>query len=57
MPQRRSHPSTSGGPVNRRKVATVMREFKKGSLRSSSGDRVTTPTQGIAIALSEARRA
>ena len=55
--QRRSHPSTSEGPVNRRKVATVMREFKKGALRSSSGNTVTNPTQGIAIALSEARRA
>lgn len=39
------------------KVAIVMREFKKGSLKSSSGQKVTNPKQAIAISLSEARRA
>ena len=39
------------------KIAIVMKEFKKGSLKSSSGQKVTNPKQGIAIALSEARRA
>jgi hypothetical protein len=34
-----------------------MREFKKGSLKSSSGQKVTNPKQAIAISLSEAKRA
>ena len=38
------------------KVAIVMKEFKKGSLKSSSGQKVTNPKQAIAISLSEARR-
>lgn len=38
------------------KVATVMREFKEGKLKSSSGDEVTDPKQAMAIALSEQRR-
>lgn len=37
------------------KVATVMREFKAGKLKSSSGDKVTDRKQALAIALSEAR--
>lgn len=36
------------------KVATVMREFKAGKLKSSSGQKVTNPKQAIAIGLSEA---
>ena len=39
------------------KVAKVMRERKKGTLRSSSGEKVTNRKQAIAIGLSEARRA
>lgn len=39
------------------KVQRVMREFKYGALRSSSGKKVTSKKQAIAIALSEARRA
>jgi hypothetical protein len=39
------------------KVGKVMHEFKTGKLKSSSGQKVTNPKQGIAIALSEARRA
>ena len=38
------------------KVGKVMHEFKTGKLKSSSGAKVTDPKQGIAIALSEARR-
>jgi len=38
----------------RAKVRRVMREFKKGNLRSSSGQKVTNEKQAIAIALSEA---
>ena len=36
------------------KVGKVMREFKAGSLKSSSGQKVTNPKQAIAIGLSEA---
>jgi hypothetical protein len=39
------------------KVAKVMGERKRGTLRSSSGDKVTSRKQAIAIGLSEARRA
>ena len=38
------------------KVKKVMREFKAGDLKSSSGQRVTNQKQAVAIALSEARR-
>lgn len=38
------------------KVGIVMREFKEGKLKSSSGDKVTNPKQAIAIGLSEARQ-
>ena len=38
------------------KVAFVMKEFKNKSLKSSSGYKVTNPKQGIAIALSIARK-
>lgn len=36
------------------KVAKVLREFKAGKLKSSSGGKVTSPQQALAIALSEA---
>lgn len=36
------------------KVAQVMREFKSGKLKSSSGEPVKSPKQALAIALSEA---
>ena len=36
-------------------VASAMRRRKKGTLRSSSGQKVTDPKQAIAIGLSEAR--
>ena len=35
------------------KVSKVMKEFKSGDLKSSSGSKVTSPKQAIAIALSE----
>lgn len=38
------------------KISKVMREFKGGKLKSSSGQKVTNPKQALAIALSEARR-
>jgi hypothetical protein len=40
----------------RRKVKKVMGEYKRGSLRSSSGRRVRKRKQAVAIALSEARK-
>lgn len=39
------------------KVEKVMREYKQGKLKSSSGDKVTSRKQAIAIGLSEQRRA
>ena len=36
------------------KVETVMKEFKRGTLNSGSGQKVTNPKQAIAIGLSEA---
>jgi hypothetical protein len=36
------------------KVAKVMREYKAGKLKSSSGDKVTSQKQAVAIAMSEA---
>ena len=43
----------------KRKVKIVMKEFKKGTLRSGSkeGKKVTSRKRAIAIALSEGRRA
>lgn len=38
------------------KVKRVLHEFKVGTLKSSSGDKVTKKKQAVAIALSEARR-
>jgi hypothetical protein len=37
-----------------KKVAKVMREYKAGTLKSSSGDKVTSHDQAVAIAMSEA---
>ena len=44
------------GNRKRKKVSKVMREFQRGELRTSAGKKVTNPKQGLAIALSEARR-
>jgi hypothetical protein len=38
----------------RAKVSKVMSEYGEGTLRSSSGDKVTSRKQAVAIALSEA---
>jgi hypothetical protein len=40
----------------RGKVRKVMREYKEGDLKSSSGKKVKSRKQAVAIALSEARR-
>lgn len=39
-----------------KKVKKVMGEFKRGTLKSSSGKKVKSRKQGVAIAMSEARR-
>lgn len=45
--------------AGRKKVAKVMREFKKGKLHSGSkkGPKVTSRKQAVAIAMSEQREA
>lgn len=46
------------GPKAQEKVEKVMKERKRGTLRSgSTGKKVTSRKQAIAIGLSEARRA
>lgn len=47
--------AAKGGMAKKKaKVATVMKEYKAGKLKSSSGQKVTKPKQAVAIALSEA---
>jgi hypothetical protein len=41
----------------KRKIRKVMREYKGGKLKSSSGRKVTNRKQAVAIALSEAGQA
>ena len=44
-------------PKAQKKVETVMREYKRGKLKSGrSGKKVTSRKQAIAIGLSEARK-
>ncbi len=43
--------------MGKRKVSKVMREYKRGQLRSSRGGKVRSRKQAVAIALSEARAA
>lgn len=38
----------------RAKIALVMKEFKSGKLKSSGGEKITSPRQALAVALSEA---
>ena len=40
-----------------KKIGRVMGEFKEGKLKSSSGQKVKTRDQAVAIAMSEAKRA
>ena len=39
------------------KVGKVMKEFKEGELKSSSGEKVTNRKQAVAIGISEAKEA
>jgi len=43
------------GPKAQEKVEKTMHEFKEGKLKSSSGQKVTSRKQAVAIGLSEAR--
>lgn len=43
------------GPKAQKKVQKVMHEFKKGQLKSGSGQKVVSRKQAVAIGLSEAR--
>ncbi len=58
MARRRRAGSASrrGARTGRAKVGKVMREYKRRTLRSSSGAKVRRRKQAVAIALSEARR-
>lgn len=59
------HPDVLGAGAKKRKklknpkdkVEVVMKEFKRGTLHSGSGQTVSNPKQAIAIGLSEARKA
>lgn len=59
------HPDVLGAGAKKRrklkspkdKTEVVMKEFKRGTLNSGSGQKVTNRKQAIAIALSEARKA
>jgi hypothetical protein len=44
-------------PAQKAKIEKVMHEKKTGTLKSSSGQKVTSQKQAVAIALSEARKA
>lgn len=48
---------TKSDTITHRKMKQVMHEFKEGALESSSGDKVRSRRQAIAIGLSEARKA
>jgi len=57
------HPDKLGAGAKKRKhlgpkskVEVVMKEFKRGTLHSGHGGKVTNPKQAIAIGLSEARK-
>jgi len=49
--------SNKGKAAAKRKLEIVMGEYKRGKLHSSSGAKVTSRKQAIAIAISEAARA
>lgn len=58
------HPDKLGAGAEKRKalpakekVGVVMEEYKRGTLHSGSGAKVTNPKQAVAIGLSEARKA
>jgi hypothetical protein len=48
--------SSSSDSKGKNKIHKVMKEKKEGTLKSSSGKKVTSRKQAVAIALSEARK-
>jgi hypothetical protein len=52
----RSHSSSGTSSKGKRKIHTVMKEHKSGTLKSGSGTKVKSRKQAVAIALSEARK-
>jgi hypothetical protein len=58
MAKKSSHSSSNSriGSKGKRKIHKVMKEQKEGKLKSSSGKKVKSRKQAVAIALSEARR-
>ena len=54
-PGRRVHMAKKYGKAASKRVASAMRRKKKGTLKSSSGRKVKSRKQAIAIGLSEAR--
>ena len=54
MAAKRKARTPKATPAQQAKVELVMGEFKRGKLKSSSGGKVTSRSQAIAIALSEA---
>jgi hypothetical protein len=48
--------ATKSSSTGKRKIHKVMEEHKEGKLKSSSGKKVTSRKQAVAIALSEARK-
>lgn len=56
MPTKSSSSSSRSGSKGKRKIHKVMKEHKQGKLKSSSGAKVKSRKQAVAIALSEARR-
>jgi len=53
----KDNPGKVASKGGKRKVATVMGEFKAGNLKSSGGAKVTSRKQALAIAMSEGRKA
>lgn len=45
------------GPKAQEKVGKAVHEYKEGTLKSGSGQKVTSQKQAVAIGLSEARKA
>lgn len=44
------------GPKAQKEVGKAMHEYKEGDLKSSSGDKVKSQKQAVAIGLSKARK-
>jgi hypothetical protein len=54
MEERNDAAMPKGKKAKQAKIARVLREFKAGTLKSSSGEKITDRRRAIAIALSEA---